>query len=283
MARTFTLRLCSAVAAVVVGSVGAIRHLEGWSLLDASYFTATTIASVGFGDLQPSRPASRALTMSLGVLGTGLLGGLASTAVGAWLLAEAQPNDASAPPAGAAGALDRWSPWLAQMAALLAGGTLGIRQTEGLGWANALYLTFGTLTTAGLGDVVPTRPAAKAFVGCFALVGCAFFAQGFGALALRPLEAARREAQRSVLLRYGRELTEEGLQELAAGQEVKSLGLSADDSYCSRDEFTLLMLAQQAKISAADLAECRDAFDELDADRNGRLSRADLLSPLGDV
>jgi hypothetical protein len=57
---------------------------------------------------------------------------------------------------------------------------------------------------------------------------------------------------------------------------VTRLELSADDSCCTRDEFTLLTLVLQGKVSEADLAECRAAFGVLDVRQLGRVSIEDL-------
>ena len=58
-------------------------------------------------------------------------------------------------------------------------------------------------------------------------------------LAVRPLEAARRTAQKAVLEKYGTTLTEQTLTEVARGPMVQRLGLNSNDAFCSRDEFTL--------------------------------------------
>ena len=55
---------------------------------------------------------------------------------------------------------------------------------------------------AGLGDVVATSVAAKAFMAAYAPLAAVTFARTVGTLALRPLEAARRAARRSVLEKY---------------------------------------------------------------------------------
>ena len=68
------------------------------------------------------------------------------------------------------------------------------------------------------------------------------FARVIGALAVRPLELARRTAQRAVLKRFGARLNQATFEDLARGPLVKRLGLSADDAKCTRDEFTLLTL-----------------------------------------
>ena len=36
--------------------------MEGWSVLDSIYFCVTTVATVGYGDVVPSRDASKLFT-----------------------------------------------------------------------------------------------------------------------------------------------------------------------------------------------------------------------------
>ena len=74
----------------------------------------------------------------------------------------------------------------------------------------------------------------------------------------------------------GNTLNEETLALLARGPLVKRLELSADDGNCSRDEFTLLLLVEQGKVSEGDLVECREQFKVLDVDGNGKLDKRDL-------
>lgn len=57
---------------------------------------------------------------------------------------------------------------------------------------------------------------------------------------------------------------------------MKRLGLSESDEYCTRAEFTLLVLFLQAKVEEKDLQECRATFDALDLDGSGLLSIEDL-------
>jgi len=163
--------------------------------------------------------------------------------------------------------------------ALLAAGVCGFKATEPLhSWADALFCIIGTLTTAGIGDVVPRGNRAKFFIAVYSLVGTLAFARFIGQFALRPLEAARRRAQRAVLEKYGAVLNEQSLAEVTRGAVVKKLGLSSDDTLCTRDEFTLLNLVLQGKVSEDDILECRQAFDVLDTNRDGVLSAQDLGS-----
>ena len=129
--------------------------------------------------------------------------------------------------------------------------------------------------------MVPHTRATKIFLSFYSLIGTLAFTRVVGAVALRPLEAARRAAQVAVLERYGGVLTPETLTTLARGATVKRLQLSVDDSYCTRDEFTLLTLVEQGKVTEADLDEIRDTFDVLDVNGNGILSREDLPLAFG--
>lgn len=45
-------------ALVVIGTV-AMHHLEGWSWVSSFYFSVTTLATVGYGDLHPTHDLAR--------------------------------------------------------------------------------------------------------------------------------------------------------------------------------------------------------------------------------
>jgi len=128
----------------------------------------------------------------------------------------------------------------------------------------------------GLGDVVPTTRSSRLFLIVYAPLAVASFARIVGTLALRPLDEARRAAQRAVLDRFEAGLTAQTLDEVVRGPVVKRLNLSEDDSYCTREEFILLTLVMQGKLTEEDLAECRETFEYLDADGSGYLSMEDL-------
>jgi len=49
--------------------------VEGWSLLDALYFSVITLATVGYGDLHPSTPLSKAFTIFYILVGGGIFVG----------------------------------------------------------------------------------------------------------------------------------------------------------------------------------------------------------------
>lgn len=49
------------------------HNLEGWSLLDSLYFSAITLATVGYGDFTPKTVAGKLLTIAYIFVGFGLL------------------------------------------------------------------------------------------------------------------------------------------------------------------------------------------------------------------
>ncbi len=50
-------------------------RVEGWTLLDAVYFSITTLTTVGFGDLAPQTPAGKIFTIFYLLVGIGMLSG----------------------------------------------------------------------------------------------------------------------------------------------------------------------------------------------------------------
>ena len=52
---------------------------EGWSLVDAFYFSVTTLTTVGFGDLSPATTIGKLLTVVYIFSGLGLIAGFINT------------------------------------------------------------------------------------------------------------------------------------------------------------------------------------------------------------
>jgi voltage-gated potassium channel len=58
----------------ICGQVDAANYSEALSRLDALYFTVTTLATVGFGDITPTSAVTRSITTGQMVLGLALVG-----------------------------------------------------------------------------------------------------------------------------------------------------------------------------------------------------------------
>ena len=63
------------VLVVVTFAAGTLFHwqIEGWSLLDAFYFSSITLTTVGYGDLSPETPAGKLFTVFYLFTGIGLI------------------------------------------------------------------------------------------------------------------------------------------------------------------------------------------------------------------
>jgi voltage-gated potassium channel len=70
-----------ALGAVVAVGMISFHLIEGWSLLDSLYFTVTTVATVGYGDLHPETTAGRIFATFFIVVGVGTVGFVVSRAI----------------------------------------------------------------------------------------------------------------------------------------------------------------------------------------------------------
>jgi len=61
------------VAALLVTGTFYYSRVEGWSRLDALYFTVITLTTVGYGDLSPTQPGSKIFTIVFIFIGLGVI------------------------------------------------------------------------------------------------------------------------------------------------------------------------------------------------------------------
>lgn len=61
------------VIVILVGGTVFYHQVEGWSWLDAFYFTVITLTTVGYGDFSPATAAGKIFTVAYIFLGLGLL------------------------------------------------------------------------------------------------------------------------------------------------------------------------------------------------------------------
>jgi hypothetical protein len=69
--------LASVAALLLVGTI-AYSILEGWSPLNALYFSVVTLATVGYGDLHPTTDLAKLFTIGYILAGIGIVAAFAS-------------------------------------------------------------------------------------------------------------------------------------------------------------------------------------------------------------
>jgi voltage-gated potassium channel len=67
--------------------------VEGWSPLDCLYFSVTTIATVGYGDITPQTPLGKLFTIFYIVAGIGIFAAAVTALAQAVLRNETTPGD----------------------------------------------------------------------------------------------------------------------------------------------------------------------------------------------
>jgi len=97
---TGKVMLVWAIGQVLLGTL-VYRWLEGWSVVDALYFSVVTLATVGFGDLHPTTDASKLFTVVYIVSGLGVIAAFITelTKHRASTLARLRPHDETSDPA----------------------------------------------------------------------------------------------------------------------------------------------------------------------------------------
>jgi voltage-gated potassium channel Kch len=67
----YYILLSLAITTVIVGTV-VFHLLEKWSWVDSFYFTIITLATVGYGDLTPTTPVGKIVTVIFVIVGVGI-------------------------------------------------------------------------------------------------------------------------------------------------------------------------------------------------------------------
>ncbi|NOD78501.1 MULTISPECIES: ion channel [unclassified Ruegeria] len=67
-----SLHLLAMSASLVFVSTSFYVLVEGWSILDAAYFSVVTMSTVGYGDIAPTTAMGKVFTMIFTVAGIGI-------------------------------------------------------------------------------------------------------------------------------------------------------------------------------------------------------------------
>eukprot|EP00405_Crypthecodinium_cohnii_P017472 CAMPEP_0206456814 /NCGR_PEP_ID=MMETSP0324_2-20121206/22591_1 /ASSEMBLY_ACC=CAM_ASM_000836 /TAXON_ID=2866 /ORGANISM="Crypthecodinium cohnii, Strain Seligo" /LENGTH=361 /DNA_ID=CAMNT_0053927819 /DNA_START=162 /DNA_END=1247 /DNA_ORIENTATION=+ len=286
----------------------AIGYQMGWNALFSMYFTVETLTTVGYGDFSfaDASPDLQLIVgffsiMGLFVMGAGLTVIFEQAFERERLAVEhllTEPGDDEAGGrlslGGAKGtktghasafklyekAQDRLKVNLvictASFFLTIIVGAAVVGGIEDWDWRTSIYWSCITMTSVGYGDIVPEDPLSRGFasvlmaVGVVVVGGCAGF---IGSYRHFMAEVASRA---QVLNQFGTDLSQEELDVLTKGEEIKQLGLSSNTKHITRAEFCLYMLIKLGRVNEEELRASQAAFDTLDVVRSGTLDKADL-------
>jgi voltage-gated potassium channel len=60
-------------ATIILSGTILYRWLEGWSWLDSLYFVVVTLTTIGYGDLVPTKPITKIITIFFAINGIAIL------------------------------------------------------------------------------------------------------------------------------------------------------------------------------------------------------------------
>lgn len=122
------------------------------------------------------------------------------------------------------------------------------------------------------------------FATVYILVGGTVLLNNMSTISIIPIELRKRHIERAVLTQFGDELDDTALRELATGQLIQRLRLSANRpdglDECTREMFSLAMLVRLGKVTEQDIRETFAAFRRLDVNNEGILNSKSIITAM---
>ncbi|XP_073111637.1 two-pore potassium channel 3 [Elaeis guineensis] len=254
--------------------------VETHPAIDALYFCIVTLCTIGYGDIHPLTPATKAFSCVFVLVGFGLIDVLLSGAVNYVLdvqenliLATARASGAGAGAASYVFDAEKGRMRIRMKVALAIGvvllcvgvGTLALYLVEDLDWMDCVYLSVMSVTTVGYGDRAFKTLPGRIFASLWLLVSTLAVARAFLYLAEARIDKRHRRIAKWVL---HRDLTVEDL-------------LAADlnqNGFISKSEFVIYKLKEMGKIGERDILQICNQFNKLDPNNIGKITLLDLLN-----
>ncbi|KAI0511581.1 hypothetical protein KFK09_012211 [Dendrobium nobile] len=268
------LYLCLGVLIYSTNSDG-YSGIETHPSVDALYFCIVTLCTIGYGDITPLTPLTKAISCIFVLVGFGILDVLLSAAVS--YLLELQESLILA--AGARGvvayAFDaekgrmriRMKVGIAIGVVVLCvgAGTVALHWLEDLDWIDSFYLAVMSVTTVGYGDRAFGTLKGRVFASFWLLVSTLAVARAFLYLVEARIDRRHRRIAKLVLQR---DLTVEDL--IAANIN--------HNGFISKSEFVIYKLKEMRMIEERDILQICNHFAKLDRNDTGKIILPDLFN-----
>lgn len=255
--------------------------VETHPVVDALYFCIVTMCTIGYGDIAPLTPGTKAFACVFVLVGFGFIGILLSGVVN--FVLDLQENmilttARLSGEGGGSGAVNyivdvekgrmriRLKVGLALGVVVLCigMGALVLCFVEGLDWLDSVYLAVMSVTTVGYGDRAFKTLPGRLFAAVWLLVSTLVVARAFLYLAEARIDKRHRRISKLVL---HRDVTVEDF--LAA--DINNNG------FISKSEYVLYKLKEMEKISETDILQICDQFSKLDRNNSGKITLLNLL------
>lgn len=271
--------------------------VENWSILDALYFSTSTVTTCGIGDLVPQHTASKIFMIFYVVMAVLLIGSALGLLAQAALqrherlreqvlqrLGRTDMTSEEEQPASPSGS--RVCLWIAAVMAkwdainpiaqrsivalialflILVSTAIFFTQSEGWTILDSVYYAVLVSSTVGLGDVVAESDSAKIFSIFLMLCGSAIVATSLTGIA-------------EVFIRHSQhKLAEKILLAQVRPESLPAMDLDNSGSV-SQQEFLEFMLVHMGLVSPEDIAAINKRFEELDRNHSGTLDLDDLCT-----
>jgi len=257
---------------------------DGWSFVDALYFSVVTMSTVGYGDLCPTSVVSQAFTLVFIVVGVIAVFPKVSTFVNVFIgpvlhwmrdvLDQVFPEllvdidgdgetDYKVPLKAWMYYLKNLLPSSAIILLLQMSFAFGFTQLEPWSFWTAMYHCFVTATTVGYGDTTPTSTASRLWASLHIMTSVVLLAALFNEL---QVVQKKRRSQLQQVAELHRKLDPK----LLAAFDRNGDGID-------RNEFVIGMLLHLKIVHQDDIAPFYAQFNKLDVDGSGMLTQADIM------
>ncbi|THU63677.1 hypothetical protein C4D60_Mb01t18340 [Musa balbisiana] len=245
-------------------------------VLDAIYFSIVTMTTVGYGDMVPNSVTTKLLASVFVFTGMAIVGMLLSRAADylvekqemmlykalhmrckggeAHMLKQIETNKVKY----------KFYTTAVILVLLITIGTVFLWKVEKLDFVDAFYCVCSTITTLGYGDKSFSTGGGRAFAIFWIVTSTVCVAQFFLYLAELNAEHRQKLLAKWVLTRR------------MTFVDLEAADLD-DDGVVGAAEFIIYKLKEMGKISEEDIALVMEEFEDLDIDRSGTLSAADLV------